>query len=263
LTWRTCKNPCRKSVIVEWDDRTIFDSFFHLTRANALYPETFPQIMQSLITTNKRLLYWRLFIALFYIAYISWRVSLFGWFYWYFITDWNWGINVVYFLSGAYLCYTNQPSNTLHKCLFAIVNSVSWIATIVFWSLLNELVFSDKWTISDRIDGAIGHSVNLLFPLIDLFLSTTTIRWIHSLAPILFVTLYSVMIIIVRLVDPAMDFPYSFLELVNGGKTGMNYLHLAAFNTGLCLILLLFVLLTMGLVYLRDKYQQPKDEEWD
>jgi uncharacterized membrane protein len=94
--------------------------------------------------------------------------------------------------------------------------------------------------------------------MLDLFFSTTTIEWIHSLAAIVFISLYSAMILIVKNVDRRMPFPYPFLDLVNASSDSINYLNLLGFNAITALVLLGFVFLTMFLVATRDKYLKPR-----
>jgi hypothetical protein len=169
----------------------------------------------------------------------------------------SWLILVFYFISGTILSLAFTSHHPVHVYLFASVNAVGWIVTVVFWSLLAPGLFANaQESVGEKFYQTFSHSLNLLFPLIDLWLSKTRMRWRHLCGPILVVTLYMCVVLIARYQFNVL-WPYSFMNSLFG-LTGFNTGGALAFIAGIYLSLTLFFWVTMKITDLRDR-NKPKE----
>jgi hypothetical protein len=183
-------------------------------------------------------------MAIFIFCYTSWRFSLFGLFYWYFLTDWNWGLNCFYFIFGSLEIYFDERfSNILrisHHFLFAVVQTISWLVFIIFWILLSSILFSPEKSAIDKMDLVIGHSMNLIPVVIDLYLSKTKVTFYpYVFAPLIVVFIY-ICFFTTLYVTLHWDWPYPFVALINGPQRELNFLALSLGCIGMMLLLVAF-----------------------
>lgn len=126
----------------------------------------------SFFVTNSQLYKTRLIILVLVVAHITWRIARAKSHYFYFLTNWNWLINLLYF--SIVVLLTTKPSpkpytkNLVFKYFYSSSVCLSWIVTIVYWALLSEELFTDI-SVELKIVGTLSHILNIVFPMIDLF----------------------------------------------------------------------------------------------
>lgn len=212
----------------------------------------------SLEISNSTFLLFRLSMAVFYYYYISWRFSLFGLFYWYFLTDWNWGLNFIYFCLGSMeIIFGKRFPNTLrvaHNFLFAAVQTISWLVGIIFWILLSSILLSEEMSLIDKMDQVIGHSMNLIPVVLDLYLSKTTVPFYpYVFAPLIVVFTYICFAVTLYL-TMGWGWPYPFMKLINGPQRELDLVaDLMGTAAMMVLLVIFFTIFTIGLSRLRDR----------
>ena len=207
--------------------------------------------MDSYFVSDSVLWWFRLLSLTLTASLLCWRLTVEGYKYFYYLTNWNWILNFLFF--AAALTHRNPSFSPLLNSLFAAVQPISWIVTIVFWALL----FDSTKAPVDLFSQSISHSLNLLLPLIDLFLNRIILHLPHILCPIIFSLLYMGTVMVCHLVYGA-SWPYDFLISVNGGMSGgINIGYTIAFVIGFWVICLLFVGFTFLLIWIREKLGQP------
>lgn len=190
----------------------------------------------------------RLIFAVLITTHVTWRLVEERGGYFYYLTNWNWILNLAYFWVAA--THKRPSSSPFLNTLFASSQSISWIVTLVFWVLLFDATDSAAG-LSSQI---ISHSFNLIFPLIDLFLCRIILHLPHIVCPIVFTLLYMVGVIIFHLVF-SKAWPYSFLETLQGTPTGIgNVGYTIAFVVGLWIVVGLFFGLSILLIWIRERF---------
>lgn len=191
---------------------------------------------------------------------MTWRICECGLFYFYFLTDWNWTFNLIYFVTGALEClFTSKRIKQAHRILFSISQPISWFVFIFFWTILSGQFAKPNLTIGDRIDLVVAHALNLLFTTVDLFLSKTTVTKLHFLAPILATLVYMATVVFVHLTSNVY-WPYEFLEIVNGGKKdGIIWINSIICCFVICSMIASFLFWVDFLVGKRDSKFAPKN----
>ena len=212
----------------------------------------------SLEISNSSLLLLRISMAVFFYFYISWRFSLFGLFYWYFLTDWNWGLNFIYFCLGSLEIIMGRKFprilRVVHKFLFSAVQTISWLVGIIFWILLSSILLSEEMSTIDKIDQVVGHSMNLIPVVLDLYLSKTTVTFYpYVFSPLIVVFTY-ICFATTLYVTLGWSWPYPFMELINGPQRELNLLaDLVGTLAMMLLLVLFFTIFTIGFTRLRDR----------
>ncbi|KAJ3273568.1 hypothetical protein HDV01_004335 [Terramyces sp. JEL0728] len=140
---------------------------------------------------------------------------------------------------------------------------LSILVTVIFWSLLSNLVLHTN-DVYNRDTGVISHIVNLGFPLIELFTTLVDPPWIYGLGSFVVLFFYAVMIVIVHAVSN-MDWPYSFLDTLNAGKEGVRWGPMLGFVAAMFVLLYILFAITIGLIRLRNifvrrRFQNLKEE---
>ncbi|KAJ3324634.1 hypothetical protein HDV06_006527 [Boothiomyces sp. JEL0866] len=188
-------------------------------------------------------------------GYTFWNIAMEGAQYFYYLTHWNWLTNLIYFTSALLMSFSHlkqAPINSswakVHYALFSVIQPLSWLVSTVFWALLaKSLVFGASVNTLDRYTGAASHVFNLVFPLIELFMCTISTRFIDIIYVYVVSVLYFVMLLITHIMG--MDWPYSFLDTLNGGvNPGFRWLPLLAFQFGVLVMLFLFHSFSMLLI---------------
>ena len=98
--------------------------------------------------------------------------------YFYYLTDWNWLLNFVYFLVAIILSskrFSGRSSDYfVFKYFYACTVCLSWVVTVVFWGFI---VTNQPFEVEEVLDviplevaitGTISHLLNIILPLIDL-----------------------------------------------------------------------------------------------
>lgn len=143
----------------------------------------------------------------------------------------------------------------IHPALFAISQTNAWIVSLGFWTLLAAPLFSKRQDAYHYFIFIVAHSFNLIFAVIALFLSKTTLSWFHLVYPLIFMALYitSVLITFFYYQD---DWPYPFLRIIGNTpsefKVGIFLMALAAIS----LVILLSFSWNLFLIRFRDKGSQ-------
>ncbi|KAJ3322380.1 hypothetical protein HDV06_003100 [Boothiomyces sp. JEL0866] len=144
--------------------------------------------------------------------------------------------------------------------MFAAMQPVAWLVSVVFWTLLAPGLFSDpKASTFALITGPISHIFNLLFPLVELFLSTYELRKIHILFPLLIVALYPTFVVIIHQFDNT-HWPYSFLVSLNGGENGIRWGPLLGFVAFVFVCIIVFFFMTLFLIKIRERIAKHRME---
>lgn len=179
--------------------------------------ETALPLRLSLLVSNRTLCVFRISASLFYLSYILWRLSVTGIVYIWWFTDWNWILNLVYFASATALSLIPNPyriHSRLHKHLFSAILPISILVSLTFWLIIVWELPSHLWE-REKFDLITGHSLNLLFPFIELLLNNITIGFSHSLSANLFLITYELFILTLRINGftlGRLKWPYPFLD---------------------------------------------------
>jgi hypothetical protein len=138
--------------------------------------------------------------------------------------------------------------------LFSIVQTIIWLVTVLYWVLMSSEVFDPAYTNGHRARVALTHILHMLFPILDLFLSKSSVTWWYVFFPIFVVFLYSYTIITIHLYTNK-DWPYAFLTKLNQGAEPYSVLWgpTAGFVAGTMLSMLLFFGCMKLLILIRDK----------
>ncbi|KAJ3259975.1 hypothetical protein HK103_001485 [Boothiomyces macroporosus] len=178
--------------------------------------------------------------------------------------DWNWIINTIYFslaLYKSFLVYKERPVgrflNSAAFGFFALIQPISWLVSVVFWALLAPAAVFHNPNAFDRNTCVVSHTINLIFPLIEIAISTVDLSFIHLWVPCLGVTIYSFAIIIVHAAT-GMDWPYPFLDALNGGPSGISWGPMLAFLAGLFVFLAIFLGITLLFIKQRNRHGKKR-----
>ena len=174
------------------------------------------------------------------------------------LIDWHWLVIWLYFA-----LLTVQSWQQIHGekyCLakivhvvFSIIQPIALMVSVVYWVLLSDEAFNPKYSLFLRWRSALQHILNIVFTFLDLFTSNTVITLKDSLYPTFFVSVYLVFGF-VWFVQRA-EWPYSFLNSVVGTELGnLKWGLFAAFVIVLLVAVVLFHLVVMGLVKVRDSF---------
>ncbi|KAJ3272630.1 hypothetical protein HDV01_005377 [Terramyces sp. JEL0728] len=212
----------------------------------------------SYFLSNLNVLKIHIFMVLFLYTYDALNIIVYGAFYFYFLTNWNWIINTIYFtfaLYKSYLVYNGQQVGPLlQKALFgffALIQPVSWLVSVVFWALLSPGMVFHNTNAFDRNTCIISHTLNLIFPLVEVAISTTDLSFVHLWISCLGLTIYSAGIIIIHAATGA-DWPYPFLDDLNGGPAGISWGPMLGFLAGMFVFLAIFLAVTLLFIRVRN-----------
>jgi hypothetical protein len=209
------------------------------------------------LVKEKTLLVYRISSLITVIGYNIYRLNRRGSEYFYFLTNWNWIVLIIYFTVASrhsYSCLKGTTSpifEMIYRIGFALIQALSWTVTITYWILLaNAELSSTVLGLEIKVDNIIAHSLNLILLLIDLFISRVQLAWKDAIYPILFALVYQMMVIAWKgLVNR--NWPYNFVASINGGQERVNWGPIFAFAAGLSLFILLMHAITIGLIALR------------
>ncbi|KAJ3311854.1 hypothetical protein HDV04_003594 [Boothiomyces sp. JEL0838] len=144
--------------------------------------------------------------------------------------------------------------------MFAAMQPVAWLVSVVFWTLLAPGLFSNPNSSTFAlITGPISHIFNLAFPLVELFLSTYELRKIHILFPFVIVVLYPTFVVIIHQFDNT-QWPYSFLLSLNGGENGIKWGPMLGFCAFVFVCITVFFFLTLFLIKIRERIAKNRME---
>ena len=201
----------------------------------------------SYFVSDQTLMIVRLIFALLSTANVCWLLICEGPLYFYYLTHWNWMLNCVHFWVGAINKIPTQ--SPLLKALFASSQSLSWIVSLVYWAVLHD----SNQPLVDLVSQTISHSLNLIFPLIDLFLCRIILRFPHVICPVGFTLLYMIVLLIVHL-DYGTAWPYKFLDTVTQQKDGFSVGHSIAIIIGFWIVIGVFFGVSMLLIWIRERF---------
>lgn len=125
----------------------------------------------SYFITNPQLYQTRLVLLALVVAHITWRLVRAQTAYFYYLTNWNWLINLVYFTLVVVLTTKRTPTyteNLVFKYFYSSTVCLSWIVTIVYWTLLSGEIFDNELSVEQKIGGTLSHVLNIIYPMIDL-----------------------------------------------------------------------------------------------
>ncbi|KAH6581866.1 hypothetical protein BASA61_008874 [Batrachochytrium salamandrivorans] len=184
---------------------------------------------KSAIVTPHTLLYIRIAMLLYTTATIAWRMSV-NPAYMYFLTNWSWVWLWIYLMTTcihSYMYIKNQlvPGSFLDRIIpyiLSIAFTLSVITVTVFWVLLSKSLNTTSSTL-ETLSLVNGHTITLLFGLIDLFLCRTLLHLHHALGLVATVAAY---IGCVWLVSWRMDIPlpYPFFPDLRHGALALPIL---------------------------------------
>ncbi|KAJ1327095.1 hypothetical protein BSLG_010442 [Batrachochytrium salamandrivorans] len=184
---------------------------------------------KSAIVTPHTLLYIRIAMLLYTTATIAWRMSV-NPAYMYFLTNWSWVWLWIYLMTTcihSYMYIKNQlvPGSFLDRIIpyiLSIAFTLSVITVTVFWALLSKSLNTTSSTL-ETLSLVNGHTITLLFGLIDLFLCRTLLHLHHALGLVATVAAY---IGCVWLVSWRMDIPlpYPFFPDLRHGALALPIL---------------------------------------
>ena len=141
--------------------------------------------------------------------------------------------------------------------------AISPIVTLIYWSVLSKELFQPEVSLDYKITGSISHSLNMIFPILDLFLSKTKVSFIWCLAPISISALYMLSTVLFHLLRNE-AWPYTFLVMINGGEVfGIRWGNSIAFFAGFCVLLALFHFLAMKVADFRDYLSNRRESDSD
>ncbi|KAI8897928.1 hypothetical protein BC833DRAFT_15746 [Globomyces pollinis-pini] len=138
--------------------------------------------------------------------------------YFFFLTNWNWMLDWLYFLVAILMVKSPTTYLRVYQVFMAIIPTISTIVVVVFWCLLNTLVFGPNRPTEMRVSSTVSHTLNFILPIIDIYCTNDIIlTWKHGIYPVIVMFFYTVLIFFTKLVLKE-DFPYSFIKAVNGGS---------------------------------------------
>ncbi|KAI8897292.1 hypothetical protein BC833DRAFT_54517 [Globomyces pollinis-pini] len=205
--------------------------------------------------TNHTLFVSRVSTTIFFVSWILWRLATEGWRYLFFLTNWNWILNSVYFAISSLYCYSvihqskmRHILKSIHIIMFAVVMTISWIVAFGFWTLLSKSVVDPNRLVTERMISALAHILNLIFPIFDLFLCKTTLEYYQVVYPIIALLMYMVLTL----------WPYPFMKSLNGGEAGINWAPMVGLGLGVVVAGVLFYILALSLIRLRQHVNKSK-----
>jgi hypothetical protein len=180
----------------------------------------------SHLVSLRTLLLWRVSAVAFFAAYIAWRLILYGAIrYFYILIGFNFILDFFYFANGIVLLLRpNCPyTNLLNRNLFASVQSIGWVNSIIFWIFLSGTWGSLEST-AKMFDMIVSQLFNVLIPVIDFALGTTVITWSHLWSPWIIFLIYCGVGIKIHYSDPkTYGWPYIFLDWINPNPGETNW----------------------------------------
>lgn len=141
--------------------------------------------------------------------------------------------------------------------MFSVILPISILVTAIFWALLANAAVFNNHNDYNRGTSVTSHVVNLGFPLIELFITTVDPPWIYGLYSCAVLLFYAITIIIVHYVS-SMDWPYSFLDTLNGGQSGMRWGPMLGFVAGMFVLLYILFAATVGMIKLRNYFARKR-----
>jgi hypothetical protein len=178
------------------------------------------------------------------------------------LTQWTWTFDIIYALVSLWQAYTfEHSSNKMYRMvtrfqlvLFAIVQTIIWLVTVLYWALMSAEVFDPTYSTEHRVRVALTHILHMFFPILDLFLSKSNVTWWYVFFPIFVVFLYSYTIVTIHLYTNK-NWPYAFLARLNEGAKpfDVRWGPMGGFVIGTMLSMFLFFGCMKLLILIREK----------
>lgn len=147
--------------------------------------------------------------------------------------------------------HSSEIIDSIHVGLFSIVQPLAWLVTVGAWSVLPLKVVNPSYSFWYRFQIGAAHTFNLAIPTMDLFLSTTTLKWIQVLIPMACLLVFVATVIAWHL-STSRIWPYEFIGKVVGNSKHIRWEYVTALTICLLIVCLLFYSIVMGLIILRD-----------
>jgi hypothetical protein len=121
-------------------------------------------------------------------------------------------LNSLYFTTAVLTTIKSLPStppkdHPAFLFFFANVASIPWLVTIIYWWLLSSDLFDPMATLEAKFGGSLSHTINIVFPLVDLFLGRAIVQFKYIWAPLLTTLLYIIYVVSVHLLTDK-EWPY-------------------------------------------------------
>jgi hypothetical protein len=203
------------------------------------------------------LVVYQIFCALFIFSYQIWRISLVGLLQFYFLTNYTWFINGLYFTFVTLEFFGYGFPRVIHV-LFSLSQIFSWHISIMFWVLLSGSLGLTTVDTITKVDWVFSHTFSLILPLVDLWYGKRMLNWADVIYPIVFQTAYSVFVLIAR-ISFKLEYPYPFLLILDDPVTGeVNWGIALGLNIGFYFILMIMTALAILFIKLRDRNRPSK-----
>ncbi|KAI8897934.1 hypothetical protein BC833DRAFT_591884, partial [Globomyces pollinis-pini] len=212
---------------------------------------------------NSSLFYLRFVFFLFYLVWIALVLFRNRFEYFLYLTNWNWIIGLFYFLNGFLTCArvslsTKQTLININWVLFPTLMPFALIVTIGYWTIGKNPNDNPY----ERFIATIQHTINIIFPTIDLLLCTTVLRPTQIIYPIIAMSTYTAMTLIGHLVYK-IPWPYSFLDNLLGVGHHVKWDRIVVLVLILLLNTAVSYILMYNVVFLRDKIRVKECDDVD
>jgi hypothetical protein len=189
-----------------------------------------------------------------------------GYYFWY-LTNWNWIFLIGYFMVASLQSYFNlidqeKPRPKIYKThaiLFSIVQTLPYPVSVAYWIFLFKPVLNDPdisfWL---KAQGVVNHSLNIVLPLCDLFLSKTSMGWLYIIYPNFVMLFYEIVVNFVHIIFKV-KFPYSFLEMFMGSKDSVIWINLGLYILGMALFICFAFTIIVLVINLRNFFGAKRE----
>ncbi|KAI8897761.1 hypothetical protein BC833DRAFT_592369 [Globomyces pollinis-pini] len=121
--------------------------------------------------------------------------------------------NNFYFLVGTMdVAKKSNYSSRIFKILFAITVPMGWIVTVLYWLHVYQYAVRPDTPISHNLTSILGHILNLVVLLMDIWIHPTNIKVSYVIYPLVVYVLYEAFLCI-KVDFYQHSFPYNFLQL--------------------------------------------------
>ena len=146
-----------------------------------------------------------------------------------------------------------KRNKVLYRILFATVQPISWLVTIIFWMFISKDLFKMKMPYSHKFFYSMQHILNLVLPSIDLIFFRIGINFCYCVFPVLIMILYSIMLITLKF-KYSKNLPYTFLE----GKFTLSYYVSFSIYMIILTMIIYTVIYKIARKRMKIKYYLPK-----
>jgi chromate transport protein ChrA len=138
--------------------------------------------------------------------------------------------------------------------LCALVQPMAWMVTVLYWAYIYGYAVDWDAPMSHNVTSIVGHILNTVFPVWDLYWSDLQLRWTHISIPLAVLTIYRGFLWFLLYLRG--ECIYLFMnEYLHQKNWEVRYLY---FEIQFNALVVFFFILTKGFIYHRDRWLRPR-----